>query len=62
MLKYVWNNFMKSFKVGQRQKVGDVMGQDRMAILIMSCQPNHSSAREDLPGGITPWTQIRRTL
>ena len=28
MLKYVWNNFMKSFKVGQRQKVGDVMGQD----------------------------------
>ena len=28
MLKYVWNNFIKSFKVGQRQKVGDVMGQD----------------------------------
>ena len=28
MLKYVWDNFRKSLKVGQREKVGTVMGQD----------------------------------
>ena len=28
MFKYVFDNFMKSLKVGQRQKVGNVMGQD----------------------------------
>ena len=28
MFKYVWDNFMKSLKVGQRQQVGNVMGKD----------------------------------